>query len=185
MIDQGRNLDHLQARCAMLERVLRVLDPTIDIEARISEGVSPISGFTSSLKSAEANSESGLEDEDEEETVPESACDFEWHEGPRTDITDDITSLADGMAFLNVDSRDVGYLGMSPNAPDITRSTNQTRALGGQARHPVQPCYALFKVFFLATITTALFYLQGLQLPPPLMFVSLRSSWPRWPHRVY
>jgi hypothetical protein len=122
----------------MLERVLRVLDPTIDIEARISEGVSPMPEFTSALKSVEVNSESGLEDEDEEEeTVPESACDFEWHEGPRTDITDDIMGLADGMAFLNVDSRDVGYLGMSLNAPDTSRPPiNQARHDG--VRHVVR-----------------------------------------------
>lgn len=95
----SRNLDYLQARCAKLETLLRTLDPSIDIDTLLS---SP--DCNSSDDGDIAAEQYG--DGDLEEMLPESenVCGFEWHER-------EINELSDGMASLNVDSRDVGYLG--------------------------------------------------------------------------
>ncbi|KAH0604627.1 uncharacterized protein H6S33_006295 [Morchella sextelata] len=99
-----KNLDYLQARCAKLETLLRTLDPSIDIDTLLS---SP--DCNSSDDGDIAAEQYG--DGDLEEMLPESenVCGFEWHER-------EINELSDGMASLNVDSRDVGYLGTSSGA---------------------------------------------------------------------
>jgi hypothetical protein len=52
------------------------------------------------------------EDHDSDGEEDMDQCKFEWHEGNPT-LNDAGTALVDGMAGLNIDSKEVGYLGRS------------------------------------------------------------------------
>jgi hypothetical protein len=111
MLIRNRNLDYLQLRCSKLENLIRTLYPSIDLDAHLSPGAPSVSLAASDPGQKNAPERSD-EEEEEVETVPESARGFEWHEGSEVEITNEIAGLSDGMVALNVDSRDMGYLGM-------------------------------------------------------------------------
>lgn len=110
-------MDDLHDRCTRLQELLQSLDPSIDIEDLIG-GVAPNPRYGHDRKQSSGAESSGVatpeedpgESDNEEDMNPMK---FEWHEGDPASNGADVTgsALADGMAGLNIDSREVGYLG--------------------------------------------------------------------------
>ncbi|KAL7273399.1 hypothetical protein RUND412_003755 [Rhizina undulata] len=93
------------------------------------------------------------EDLDEEEVDPEIADGFEWYEGGGAgeDVNREISGLSDGMASLNIDSRDVGYLGKSSGASLLrtvhkllTRRHKSVSPLQSPSEELMEPLFAPF-----------------------------------------
>jgi hypothetical protein len=113
-------MDDLHERCKRLQAHLQSIDPSMDVEELLSSTIpsaTPRYGHDRRQSSGAESSGVATPEEDEHESDTEedmNPCKFEWHEGDLAK-TGDYTgaALADGMAGLNIDSREVGYLGSS------------------------------------------------------------------------
>lgn len=109
-------MDDLHDRCQRLEALLLQVDPSADIELQLgSDNVTP---YGHDRVPSTATTSSGITTPDEVEDGSDTEedmnpCKFEWHEGRGAESHDPstINTLTDGMASLNIDSRQVGYLG--------------------------------------------------------------------------
>ncbi|CCX07894.1 Similar to Regulatory protein GAL4; acc. no. P04386 [Pyronema omphalodes CBS 100304] len=117
------NMDDLHERCQRLQTLLQNIDPSINIEDLIGNGVDSTTRYGHDRKQSSGAESSGVATPEEEEGGNESdteedanPCRFEWHEGEPGKGGADGNALADGMAGLNIDSREVGYLGRSSAA---------------------------------------------------------------------
>jgi transcriptional regulatory protein GAL4 len=111
-------MDDLHERCQRLQTLLQNIDPSINIEDLIGNGVDSTTRYGHDRKQSSGAESSGVATPEEEEGGNESdteedanPCRFEWHEGEPGKGGADGNALADGMAGLNIDSREVGYLG--------------------------------------------------------------------------
>jgi transcriptional regulatory protein GAL4 len=120
-----RNMDDLHDRCQRLESLLHSIDPSIDIEDLLGGNLTDISRLnnrggghhdrklSSGAESSGITTPDEVEENESENDEDLNPCKFEWHEG-RDSAQGGMSgpfALADGMASLNIDSRDVGYLG--------------------------------------------------------------------------
>lgn len=111
-------MDDLHDRCQRLQSLLQSIDPSIDVEDLLGDPASSNTRYGHERKQSSGAESSGVatpeedpgESDNEEDMNPNK---FEWHEGDPASIGSDGTgaALADGMAGLNIDSREVGYLG--------------------------------------------------------------------------
>lgn len=114
-------MDDLHERCKRLQTLLQSIDPSMDVEELLGSTIPPATpryGHDRTQSSGAESSGVATPEEEEHESDTEedmNPCKFEWHEGDpaKTDYTG---ALADGMAGLNIDSREVGYLGSCPSA---------------------------------------------------------------------
>ncbi len=114
-------MDDLHERCQRLESIVRSLDPSLDIEELLREGHATVTSVVnhepSSLQTYSSGSSreaSGLNSpEPETEPAEEEADPFQADGFECKECVERVVSIADGMASLNIDSRDVGYLGLS------------------------------------------------------------------------
>jgi transcriptional regulatory protein GAL4 len=117
-------MDDLHDRCQRLQSLLQSIDPSIDVEDLVGGSLPSTTRYGHDRKqsagaesSGVATPEEGDHDSDGEEDM--NQCKFEWYEG---DPTDTGAVLADGMAGLNIDSKEVGYLGQCPNLSEYSQS---------------------------------------------------------------
>ncbi|KAI5776724.1 fungal-specific transcription factor domain-containing protein [Geopyxis carbonaria] len=116
-----KNMDDLHDRCQRLEALLLQVDPSAEIELQLgSDNVTP---HGHDRKHSTATTSSGITTPDEVEDASDTEedmnpCKFEWHEGRDAESHDPniVNTLTDGMASLNINSRQVGYLGRSSAA---------------------------------------------------------------------
>lgn len=118
-----RNMDDLQSRCERLEAILCATNPSLDIKELLNDNNPPftmptLQNIVQPGSDAHSVASTGITTPDDNPGTPDSldgvdltakAHSFEWREVPAS--ADEQDKLADGMASLNLDSRDVGYLG--------------------------------------------------------------------------
>ncbi|KAI5856319.1 fungal-specific transcription factor domain-containing protein, partial [Tricharina praecox] len=115
-----KNMDDLHDRCQRLQSLLQSIDPSIDVEDLIGGSLPSTTRYGHDRKQSSGAESSGVttpeeEDHDSDGEEDMNQCKFEWHEGNPT-LNDAGAALADGMAGLNIDSKEVGYLGRSSAA---------------------------------------------------------------------
>jgi transcriptional regulatory protein GAL4 len=99
-----RNLDATEQRCEKLTALLKSLNPDIDIEQALKNGVPsapPKPPSTASPRSPQQV----------DEASPGSSHEYEWHEAPLSNDKEQVQSLRDGMALLSTDPSESGYIG--------------------------------------------------------------------------
>lgn len=99
-----RNLDAAEQKCDKLEALLRSLNPDLDVESLLKNGVP-------SASPPPANNPSPKSPQQIDEASPGSSHEYEWHEAPLSTDEEQVHSLRDGMALLSTDPSASGYLG--------------------------------------------------------------------------
>ncbi|KAH6667955.1 fungal-specific transcription factor domain-containing protein [Halenospora varia] len=101
-----KNLDAAEQKCKKLTSLLKSLNPDVDIEALLKNGVP-------STSPQPANNPSPKSPQQVDEASPGSSHEYEWHEAPLSNDEEPVHSLRDGMALLSTDPSESGYLGSS------------------------------------------------------------------------
>ncbi|KAF4628358.1 hypothetical protein G7Y89_g9791 [Cudoniella acicularis] len=101
-----KNLDAAEQKCQKLTSLLKSLNPDVDIEALLKNGVA-------STSSQPPNNPSPKSPQQVDEASPGSSHEYEWHEAPLSNDDEQVHSLRDGMALLSTDTSESGYLGSS------------------------------------------------------------------------
>ncbi|TVY84637.1 Regulatory protein GAL4 [Lachnellula suecica] len=97
-----KNLDAVEQKCERLTSLLRSLNPDVDIENLLKNGVPSAS--------TPANNPSPKSPLLLDEASPGSSHEYEWHEAPLSTDDEQVHSLKDGMALLSTDPSS-GYIG--------------------------------------------------------------------------
>ncbi|KAG4432882.1 hypothetical protein IFR05_011628 [Cadophora sp. M221] len=100
-----KNLDAAQQKCDKLIVLLRSLNPDVDIENLLKNGIPSTKQPT--------NNPSPKSPQQMDQTSPGSSHDYEWHEAPLSSDVEQVQSSRDGMALLSTDPSESGYLGSS------------------------------------------------------------------------
>jgi transcriptional regulatory protein GAL4 len=99
-----RNLDAAEQRCEKLTSLLRSLNPDVDIESLLKNDIPVVSPKP-------PNNSSPRSPQQVDEASPGSSREYEWHEAPLSNDSEQVHSLRDGMALLSTDPSESGYLG--------------------------------------------------------------------------
>lgn len=100
-----KNLDAAEQKAEKLTSLLRSLNPDVDIESLLKNGVPSAR--------PPANNPSPKSPQQVDEASPGSSHEYEWHEAPLSNDDEQVHSLRDGMALLSTDPSESGYLGSS------------------------------------------------------------------------
>jgi transcriptional regulatory protein GAL4 len=96
-------LDAAEQRCEKLTALLKSLNPDIDIEQALQNGIPSAPPKPASTASPRSPQQVG-------EASPGSSHEYEWHEAPLSNDEEQVHSLPDGMALLS-DPSESGYIG--------------------------------------------------------------------------
>lgn len=111
----SRNLDAAEQRCEKLTALLKSLNPDIDIEQVLKNGIP-------SAPLQPASNASPKSPEQVNEASPGSSHEYEWHEAPLSNDEEQTHSLRDGMALLSTDPSESGYIGIFYSSFRLPRS---------------------------------------------------------------
>ncbi|PVH88996.1 hypothetical protein DL98DRAFT_524609 [Cadophora sp. DSE1049] len=100
-----KNLDAAEQKCDRLTALLRSLNPDVDIENLLKNGI-PSTQVPTSNPSPKSPQQI-------DQASPGSSHDYEWHEAPLSNDLEQAHSSKDGMALLSTDPSESGYLGSS------------------------------------------------------------------------
>ncbi|CAG8976997.1 hypothetical protein HYALB_00012849 [Hymenoscyphus albidus] len=101
-----KNLDAAEQRCEKLEALLKSLNPELDLESLLKNGLP-------SASPPPVNQLSPRSPQQIDQASPGSTQEYEWHEAPLSTDHEQIHSFKDGMALLSTDPSSSGYLGSS------------------------------------------------------------------------
>ncbi len=102
-----RNLDAAEQKCDQLTSLLRSLNPDVDIETLLKNGIPSTQPPANNPSPKTPKSPQQVD-----EASPGSSHDYEWHEAPLSSNIEHNHSSKDGMALLSTDPSESGYLGM-------------------------------------------------------------------------